>query len=343
MTNTQRTAFGSLALLAGGAIVVKAMRAARRFDFRGKSVLIVGGSRGLGLLVARQLAAEGARLTLAARDRAELDRARAELAEAGAQVDILEADIAGRDESERLVQQVVERTGGIDVLINNAGIIAVGPLDHMHHADFDQAMAVHFWGPLHTMLAAIPFMRRQGGGRIVNVSSIGGKIGVPHLAPYCASKFALAGLSQAMRAELMPDNISVTAIYPGLMRTGSPFNAWFKGRNREEFTWFTLADSLPGLSIDARRAAAQLIEACRYGEAERVISYPAKAAVLASALAPEFVAQMMALANSLILPSATDDAGTESHSGWQSRSAWAPSTLTRLTERAARENNEVPQ
>jgi NAD(P)-dependent dehydrogenase (short-subunit alcohol dehydrogenase family) len=208
------------------------------------------------------------------------------------------------------------------VLINNAGIITVGPMDHMEPKDFEEQLAVHFWGPLHTMLAAIPFMRQQHGGRIVNVSSIGGKIGVPHLAPYCASKFALAGLSESLRAELVKDNIRLTAAYPGLMRTGSPFNARFKGRHREEFTWFALADSMPGTTMDAEKAASLLIDACRFGDAEVVIGWPAKVAVIANALVPEIVAHAMAR--------------------WQSLSDWAPSKLTRLTEKAALENNEVP-
>src|SRR5262249_39625977 len=158
-------------------------------------------------------------------------------------------DLAVRDQAAKLMDDAVARAGRVDVLINNAGIIQVGPLDHMTAADFEEAMAVHFWGPLHTTLAAIPIMRRQGGGRIVNVSSIGGKIGVPHLAPYCASKFALTGMSDAVRAELAQDRIHVTTVIPGLMRTGSPFNAWFKGRHRDEFTWFAISDSLPLASI----------------------------------------------------------------------------------------------
>ncbi len=149
----------------------------------------------------------------------------------------------------------------------------------MERADFEQAMAVHFWGPLQTMTAAIPVMRRQRFGRIVNVSSIGGKIGVPHLTPYCASKFALTGLSDSMRAEIAKDGIHVTTVCPGMMRTGSPFNAWFKGRHREEFAWFAIADSLPVGSIDAARAASQIVDACRHGDAELVISWPAKLAV----------------------------------------------------------------
>ena len=98
------------------------------------------------------------------------------------------------------------------MLINNAGVIQVGPLEHMEHEDFENAMATHFWGPLHLMLELIPSMRRRGFGRIVNISSIGGRIAVPHLAPYSASKFALTGLSDAVRAELAPHGIRVTTV-----------------------------------------------------------------------------------------------------------------------------------
>jgi len=228
------------------------------------------------------------------------------------------------------------------VLINNAGIIQVGPLEHMERGDFEQAMAVHFWGPLQTMTAAIPVMRRQRFGRIVNVSSIGGKIGVPHLTPYCASKFALTGLSESIRAEIAKDGIHVTTVCPGMMRTGSPFNAWFKGRHREEFAWFAIADSLPVGSIDAARAASQIVDACRHGDAELVISWPAKLAVIANAVMPRSVALGMDIANRMLLPQPTGEAGNRSRSGWQSLSDRAPSKLTALTERAAMENNELP-
>ena len=212
----------------------------------------------------------------------------------------------------------------------------------MNVADFEEAMKVHFWGPLHTMRAAIPSMRHQGGGRIVNISSIGGKIGVPHLAPYCASKFALTGLSASLNAEVAKDRIYVTTVCPGMMRTGSPFNAWFKGRHRDEFTWFAISDSAPVLSIAGERAAAQIIDACRHGDAELVITWPAKLAVVANAVMPESVALIMGLANRL-LPGPTGEAGDHARSGWQSQSKWAPSTLTRLSDRAAAENNEVPR
>jgi NAD(P)-dependent dehydrogenase (short-subunit alcohol dehydrogenase family) len=342
MTRTQETMLAAGALTIGATLLSRGVRATRRMTFNGCSVVITGGSRGLGLLVARELGREGARLTIAARDEDELQRAREDLAGRGLDVTTVVCDVGDRGQAQKLIDDVVERTGRIDVLVNNAGIIQVAPLEHMRREDFEQAMVVHFWGPLQTMTAAIPVMKRQRAGRIVNVSSIGGKIGVPHLAPYCSSKFALTGLSESIRAEIAKDGIYVTTVCPGMMRTGSPFNAWFKGRHREEFAWFAIADSLPVATIDATRAASQIVDACRYGDAELIISWPAKLAVVANAVAPQGVALGMDLANRMLLPQPTDEAGDRARSGWQSWSNWAPSKLTTLTERAAKDNNELP-
>jgi NAD(P)-dependent dehydrogenase (short-subunit alcohol dehydrogenase family) len=343
MTKKQETALAAGALTIGAVLLSRGRRPVQRFDFHDSSIVITG-ARGLALELARQLGREGARLTIAARDGSELERARRDLAERGIDAATLVCDVGNREAAQQLVREVVARTGRIDVLINNAGVIQVGPLEHMQRGDFEEAMAVHFWGPLHTMMAALPVMKRQGGGRIVNISSIGGKIGVPHLAPYCASKFALTGLSESVRAEVDKDNIHVTTVCPGMMRTGSPFNAWFKGRHRDEFAWFTIVDSIPGMAIHASRAAAQVIAACRRGDAELVITLPAKLAVMINGVMPEAVATLMALANRVVLPQPTGDAsGDHRRSGWQSLSDAAPSRFTALTERAAAENNQLPQ
>ena len=200
-------------------------------------------------------------------------------------------------------------------------------------------METHFWGPLYMIVAALPHMRRQGEGRIVNISSIGGRIAVPHLVPYSASKFALTGLSDGLRVELARDNIIVTTVCPGLMRTGSPVNAMFKGQRPQEYAWFAISDSLPLASIDARRAARQIIEACRRGDAELVITVQAKLAILARTLAPELFADVMVLLNRL-LPEPTPG-GDEARLGRESESEWAPSMLTGSTYRAAEQNNEM--
>jgi short-subunit dehydrogenase len=314
-------------------------RQRRTFSFRGRTVLITGGSRGLGLVLAREFAAEGARLSLLARNEEELRRAEAELIATGAEVLCVPADIRDKEQLDAAVRRTSERFGGVDVLVNNAGVIQVGPFEHMTINDFEDALAIHLFAPLFTTLAVLPYMRRARAGRIVNICSVGGKIAVPHLLPYTASKFALAGLSDGLRSELRKDNIFVTTVCPGLMRTGSPGNAFFKGRHRQEFAWFTIADSLPVLSMDVRRAARRIVQACHYGSARLILGTHTKAAVLFSEIFPGITAELLALANRW-LPSQDENLDGQSHTGWESASEWAPSRWTRLTEKAAIENNQ---
>jgi short-subunit dehydrogenase len=337
----QTVALGAVSL---GALLVA--RALRRddYDFSGKSVVVTGGSRGLGLVMGRELAAMGAKLTLMARDEQELQRAAEDIRtrEPFAEVLTSVADLRKRHDAERAVAQAVERFGAVDVLINNAGIVQVGPLDHMKLPDYEDAMNTHFWGPLYMVLAALPYMRRQGEGRIVNISSIGGKLAVPHLVPYCASKFALTGLSDGLRIELARENIVVTTVCPGLMRTGSPVNAMFKGQRPQEYAWFAISDSLPLTSINVERAARQILTACRRGDAELIITVQAQMAVMARTLAPELFQDAMAVVARL-LPRPTGTEGDVARRGKESESEWAPSKLTAPTYSAAEKNNELGQ
>jgi NAD(P)-dependent dehydrogenase (short-subunit alcohol dehydrogenase family) len=235
---------------------------------------------------------------------------------------------------------ILEKWLAVDVLINNAGVIQVGPLEHMTHEDFENAMATHFWGPLHMMFEAVPSMRRRAFGRIVNISSIGGKVAVPHLAPYSASKFALVGLSDAVRAELDQYGIRVTTVCPGLMRTGSPLNADIKGQHELEYTWFAVSDSLPGLAMSAERAAAKILDACRYGDPELTLTVPAKLAVRLNHLAPATVGRAMVLANRF-LPGPTGPEGDRHRKGRHSKTPVTESAATALTQEAAAANNEL--
>lgn len=332
-----------LAAGAGGLLLARALvRRRRAFDFAGKTVLITGGSRGLGLVLAREFAAQGARLSICARDPQELERARADLAARGAEVFAFPCDVTDRAQVGEWMRLSADRFGSVNVLVNNAGVIQVAPADVMTLADYEEAMRTHFWGPLYAILAALPEMRKAGGGRIVNVSSIGGKIGVPHLVPYSASKFALAGLSDGLRAELQKEGIVVTTVFPGLMRTGSPRNATFKGRHRAEYAWFSISDSTPVTAIAAERAARQIVAAARRGDAELVISTQALLAVKFRALFPELTADLLAATN-LLLPASrgADSIGARRAKGEASESALSPSLLTTLNEWAAERNNEL--
>src|SRR5207237_2451271 len=190
----------------------------------------------------------------------------------------------GSEQIHLAVRQTIDRFGKIDILINNAGVIEVGPLEHMAREDFERAMGVHFWAPFELTMQVVPEMRTWGGGRIVNISSIGGKIAVPHMASYSASKFALTGLSDAVRAELARDNIHVTTVAPGMMRTGSHVNAKFKGKHDNEFAWFAASAGAPLISMNADRAARKILAACRRAQPSLTLTFAARLQALANAL-----------------------------------------------------------
>ncbi len=321
------------------AAIIAAVRKKREYDFSGKVAVITGGSRGLGLVLARQLAAENAKIAICARDADELGRAQSDLESQGAEVFSAVCDVRDKLAVETFIGDVADHFGRIDVLINNAGVIQVAPLENQTEQDFTDAMQVHFWGPFYMMQAAIPKLKESGGGRIVNIASIGGKVAVPHLAPYSASKFALVGLSSAMRNELVKENIFVTTVCPGLMRTGSHLNAIFKGQNEREFAWFSVGNALPVTSISAETAAQQIISAAKGGKAEAIISVQAEIIAKINQLFPEFTSEAAAFVNQL-LPS-PGGIGEAQKRGFDSASFVSPSFLTTLADKASVHNNEL--
>jgi len=324
--------------LAGTAV---ALRRARAIDLRDRVVAIIGGSRGLGLALARELVRRGARVALVARTESDLEAAADAIEDWGGERPLtVPCDVTRRESVREAIDRIVAVHGHIDVLVNDAGVITVGPREHMRAFDYQRAMDTHFWGPLYAMEAVIPMMRRRGRGRIVNISSIGGRVAFPHLLPYSASKFALVGLSDGIRAELARDGIRVTTVCPGLMRTGSHLNVGVKGRYERELAWFSILDALPGLSMSVRRAARRIVRAIERGERELTLGLPAKLAVLVQAIAPETTAATMALIDRL-LPAPRDNESAQTRSGWDSRSRWVPSRLTRPADRAAETYNEL--
>lgn len=186
-------------------------------DLRGQVALVTGGSRGLGLALAlaRELAGNGCRLVICARDAAELERAGRELEQRGADVLAVRCDVTDRDDVELMMQAARQAFGRIDLLICNAGVIQVGQVQSMELEDFRQAMDIMYWGVLYPILAVLPEMRERKQGRIAVVTSIGDKISVPYLLPYNGAKFAAVGLSEGLRAELADEGITVTTIVPG--------------------------------------------------------------------------------------------------------------------------------
>ncbi len=325
----------SLMLSAAALGLAVAARTSARNSFDGRCVLITGGSRGLGLVLARELVTRGASVGLLARNALELERARRTIVGNGS-VLLLPADVTDRVQVRQAIALFVRRFGRLDAVVNNAGVIVSAPLADTTADDIRALMEVHLFGTLNVTQAALPHLARVEGARVINVCSIGGKIGVPHLSAYCASKFAQAGLSAVMSQELRSRGVRVTTVHPGLMRTGSHVNAWFKGERRVEFAAFSLVNGLPGSSMSAERAARQIINAAERGVADIVIPFTIRQVARVAALAPNAVSIALAAVNQMLPSRPSEFAVQGKHVGLSP----ALRAVVSLSERAADRNNE---
>ncbi|MFL1429475.1 MULTISPECIES: SDR family NAD(P)-dependent oxidoreductase, partial [unclassified Nocardiopsis] len=254
----------------------------------GKVALVTGGSRGLGLRLAREFGERGASVVICARDGGELDRAVADLEGRGVPVRAVRCDVRDPDGAERLVREAETAFGHLDFVVNNAGIIQVGPHEVLSEEHFREAMETMFWAPLRVSRAALGPLAETG-GHLVNITSVGGRLSVPHLLPYSCAKFAEVALSEGLGAEVARRGVRVTTVVPGLMRTGSHRAAVFTGNAEREYTWFALGAGLPLVSTDAGRAARRIVEASARGRSHLVLTPLAGAVVVARGLSPSLV------------------------------------------------------
>jgi short-subunit dehydrogenase len=307
---------GRKALAAAG-MAAAAARAARRGsdDLRGEVAVVTGASRGLGLLLARELARQGCPVVICARDAAELERAAATLRAEGADVTTVACDVTDETAPQQLIDTAIEHYGRLDIVISNAGVIQVGPVEDTQVAQYRRAIDIMALAPVRLALAALPLMRGQGHGRIVTIASIGGKLSVPHLLPYSTAKFAAVGFSEGLRAELGRGPVTVTTVVPGLMRTGSHLRARFTGQAAKEFTWFALGASLPLISMDAERAAAQIVAAMRERRPEIILTPAGQVVSRVADVLPGLTSQVMNLTQRLLLPSPGPGDGSEPGDG----------------------------
>jgi NAD(P)-dependent dehydrogenase (short-subunit alcohol dehydrogenase family) len=320
MIHSAKPYLAAAATFAAAAWALRALRSQPVPD--GSVVVVTGGSRGLGLAIANRFARGNVRLVLAARNRAELEAAQAKLLADHPHLHsgdfyLVAADLAQPAECQRLIAETIARFGRIDLLVNNAGIIEVGPVEAQPTEAFERAMRVNFFAALYTTWAALPHLRTQepltGWTRraaIVNIASIGGKFAVPHMLPYSASKFALVGFSQGLHAELRYSGIRVTTVCPGLMRTGGEDHAQFVGDVDAEKKWFRFSAKTPGLSTTASHAANRIYSAVATGRAEITITPQAWLIARKAGLMPETTQFAAALANRYILPKAPANQST---------------------------------
>ena len=198
------------------------------------TVLITGASQGIGKATALLFANKGYDLVLAARQSDRLEAAGEEIKNLGRQALIVPTDVRDPQQVKTLVDKALEHYGAIDVLINNAGIYASGSIENFSLDDWHQLIDLNLWGYIHTINALLPHMIERGTGTIVNLSSIGGKVPVPYLAPYNTTKFAVTGLTEAMHSELKPKGIHVCGIYPNLINSNFMERALFRGKDAED-------------------------------------------------------------------------------------------------------------
>jgi NAD(P)-dependent dehydrogenase (short-subunit alcohol dehydrogenase family) len=290
---------GAAVLAAGAAWTAR--RARPGDDLTGLVALVTGGSRGLGYLIARELLRQGCRVAICARDATTLLRARDRLRrETGGDVLAVPCDVTDAEAVSRFVDDVLAHYGRVDIIVNNAAIIQVGPLETLDASDFRSAMDVAYFGTVHTTLAVLPHMQARGTGRIANITSIGGRVAVPHLLPYDAAKFATIGFSEGLRAELAGDGIAVTTVVPWLMRTGSPVHVEYRGQPAKEYVWFALGGTLPFSAMSASRAARRIVRAIRRREALLTLSWQAHLVRLAHDLAPATTTRALGLVGRLL-------------------------------------------
>lgn len=309
-----------------------------KISLDGKVVLITGGSRGLGLALARELGSRGAKVAICGRNERSLSRAREDLRQRGVRVLVVQGDLSRREEAVSVVRRVRATLGPIDVLVNNAGQIQVGPHDSMTEEDHETSLDLYYWAPLRLMEEVLPEMKARKHGHIVNISSIGGRIAVPHMIPYSAGKHALTGLSRGMRAELGRYGITVLTVFPGLMNTGSPKNAAFKGRHKEEYAWFSLVDRAPGIAMNAARAARGIRRAIESNRTEKILGAHAHLAIALHDLAPSLSYAVIAGAERF-LPDPNGQ--VHAHRGWDSRSRLSKrAPFVGRLRRAARDLNQ---
>ncbi len=327
-----------LALVAGIGITREIVQRRKWIDLHDKVVLITG-SRGLGLALAEEFAREGAKIVLSTRNEQELRQAKMHLSEFNVEVLTIPCDVSDAEQTRQCVEQATAHFGRIDVLVNDAGVISAGPLQTTTRHDFEEAMDIMFWGPYNMTMAVLPQMTERKSGRIVNITSIGGKVSVPHLLPYASAKFAAVGFSEGLHAELAQSGVVVTTVVPWLMRAGSQVNAVIRGdQHKTEYSLFTVLDTVPGFSIDVQRAARQIVQATKHGTTELIVAVQAQIFARLQGLLPGLSTDLLSLTQRLLPTS--DEQGQERHSGRESETAVTKSPLTSLGQKAADDYNE---
>lgn len=315
------------------------------------TALVMGASRGLGLLVSEELLRRGFVVHGCARDEDELQGAARILAAAvpGARYVPRVCDVRDAQAVSAVVEEVVAAHGRLDVAIHVAGVIQVGHADTVTLGHYHDAVDTMLWGPVHLALASLPHMREAGRGRIGIVSSVGGLVAVPRLVPYSVAKFGAVGLAEGLYAELAGTGVTVTTVTPGLMRTGGHTHARFVDDAVTDYAWFAPLASLPGLSISAERAARRIVSGVLSGNPTVELTPLTIIGRRVHGLAPATTVRAMGLVSRLMPgprgsaadPMTEDAPAVEGRTARARLSSRVVDGLSVLGDRAARRTNEL--
>lgn len=267
----------------------------------GKVVVVTGASTGIGQAVAEAFSREGATVVLAARSEGRLVRIAADIGKAGGRAVPMAVDVTDRTAVFEKMKEVAESLGSIDVLVNNAGIGLLSPVDGMDPEELKRIFEVNFFGLIWCTQAALPYMIRQKRGRIVNISSVAGKRALPHISAYCASKFAVQAFSDSLRMETAGHGITVTVLCPPRVDTTFHDTPLMRQKGQR----------MSAPSISAEYVAAEIVRAARKGSREVVVSFYGKFFVFFHWLSPRLLDWIMKRLWTRLAMQKTKKTGTE--------------------------------
>lgn len=304
----------------------------------GPVAVVLGGSRGLGYLIAADLLGRGHRVVIAARDEVELDAAVEKLSPLG-DVSAARCDVTIPDDVERLVDDVESDLGPIEVAVHVAGIIQVGPWQATRREHFAACIDVMLYGPIHLALSLLPRMTERGHGRFCVITSVGGRISPPRLVPYSVAKFGALGLVEGLAAELAGTGVTATAAIPGIMRTGSHGAATYFGDATKQYNWFASVASSRLTSVDGARAAREIVDGTLAGKPLVHVGLTARLGSLVHGIMPSTTIRALGL-TSRLLPTGDDPVPVTGDLARQGSSSRIVAFLTRTADRAARRTNQ---
>lgn len=278
-------------------------------------VVVTGGGRGLGYAIAREFLARGCKLAIGSRDGEAIARAVAEFRLRGGEVYGTACDASDPAQVQAFIAGVIERFGHIDVLVNNAGQVFFGPAAELRAEDLEAAIRNIFWVHFWPTMTVLPHMRARGFGRIVNITSLAGKIPLPHHAAYVAGKHAATGWSETLTIELRKEGILVSTITPPALDDGAPLHTHFNGDEEEEFKWFTRALTSRWTATHTDRAARVVVDAARHGDRQRAISPGSWLAARLHGLAPSLMTHFWARFDRLLPPPGPPGQTSKMHLG----------------------------